>query len=290
MELAVAQARQCVGEPGKVSPKVGAVVMQDGQLLGQAYRGEVEPGEHAEYTLLERKLADAKLAGTTLFTTLEPCTHRNPPKVPCVERIIERKISRVFIGTVDPNDLIRGGGQLRLRQANVEILFFDPDLMAELEELNRDFTRSQASGHIVRTAAQTADPATGEIGPNGDRVGYNDDGDKVEFLPDEDAPGGEWQMVLRRNDAAILASYNEFWDKVWWKRHKELMQTYQFGVNPTSDGHVRKGMEGAARIEGTYGLEALEAMTDYDWVLLEGQMGALSWVLGTDWDQGVYDT
>lgn len=143
MELAVAEARRSVTEKGKLAPKVGAVVARDGKQLGAAHRGELKLGEHAEYTLLERKCDGLALAGTTVYTTLEPCTKRNPPKKACVERLIDRKVARVVIGMLDPNDSIRGKGVLALRRANIDVAFFSSDLMAQVEELNREFSRSQ---------------------------------------------------------------------------------------------------------------------------------------------------
>lgn len=139
MRLAVAEAAKCVPEPGGARPRVGVVVARAGELLCSAYRGEITAGQHAEYTALEGKLSASTLAGATLYTTLEPCTTRQHPKVPCAERIIQRKIGRVLIGILDPNPLISGRGFRRLRQANIPTELFSAPFMAQVEELNREF-------------------------------------------------------------------------------------------------------------------------------------------------------
>lgn len=144
MRMAIDEARKTKFESSATPrPYVGAVAVKNGEVLAAAHRGELGLGDHAEFTLLERKLAQTSVSGATIYTTLEPCTTRNHPKLPCVERLVERKVGRVVIGTLDPNPLISGRGQRRLRDANIATDLFPPDLMAELEELNREFTRFQ---------------------------------------------------------------------------------------------------------------------------------------------------
>ncbi len=141
MEQAVNLSRGCQNEdPSRTSPSVAAIVARNGQVLGAAFRGELRPGDHAEYTLLEKKLPGVDLTGTTLFTTLEPCTKRNPPKKACVRHIIDRGISKVAIGMLDPNRQILGRGCRTLIQADIAISFFDSDLMTEIERINGAFT------------------------------------------------------------------------------------------------------------------------------------------------------
>jgi pyrimidine deaminase RibD-like protein/heat shock protein HspQ len=157
--LAVDEARKSAAEDERVHPMVGCVVVKDGRVLATAHRGEIG-GNHAEFIALEKKLRDETLTGCTVYTTLEPCTTRSHPKIPCADRLIERKVARVVVGTLDPNPDIRGKGILKLRSANIITELFPHDLMAQIEELNREFIRKfGADSNAAQLPSQVVEPS-----------------------------------------------------------------------------------------------------------------------------------
>ena len=132
-----------VAEPrddGKVSPKVGAVIwFPEDKSYEVAHRGELREGDHGEFTLLERKLVNRKLDDCILFTTLEPCMERNPPKVCCAKRIIKARIRTVYIGIQDPHFTVDGRGKEFLEQSGVKVEVFPRKFQEEIEAANADF-------------------------------------------------------------------------------------------------------------------------------------------------------
>ena len=110
-ERAIDVMRKSVAEPrpdGKASPLVGVVLWKPDGTVETACRGELRDGDHAEYTLLERKNRDSRLDGAVLFATLEPCApgSRRHPKLGCAERIVLARIKEVWIGIEDPDPTV----------------------------------------------------------------------------------------------------------------------------------------------------------------------------------------
>jgi len=138
MKLAVDNGKKSISEEGKLSPKVGAAIVKDGKLLGVAYRGQKGEGDHAEYTLFEKVLKGQDVSGATIFTTLEPCTHRNNHK-PCSDWIIEKGIKHVVIGYLDPNPKIYNNGCKKLKAAGIEVSYFPKELREEIMSDNAKF-------------------------------------------------------------------------------------------------------------------------------------------------------
>lgn len=143
MERAVELAKRCETEPGRPepSPKVGAVaVSPDGTLLAEAFRGVLNPGDHAEYCLVAQLgEGSGALVGATVYTTLEPCTQRTHPKLPCAQRLIDEGVRVVYIGMLDPDARIRELGWRALGDAGIERRDFTGALRAKLESLNAPF-------------------------------------------------------------------------------------------------------------------------------------------------------
>jgi pyrimidine deaminase RibD-like protein len=145
MELAIQESRRCSAEDSRPRPRVGVVVVTRRNVLATAFRGQEKAGEHAEFFALENRLRDVSVAGASVYTTLEPCTTRNHPKIPCAQRLIERKVTRVVVGMLDPDPRITGRGVMMLRDANIDVELFPGDLAAQVEDLNREFRRQVQS-------------------------------------------------------------------------------------------------------------------------------------------------
>lgn len=142
MQLAIDVMNKSVNEPredGKVPPKVGAVLLFPDGRIETAYRGELREGDHAEFTLLERKLVNENVEDCILYTTLEPCVERNPPKVPCCRRVTNARIKKVFIGIEDKDP--KGNGIRHLEKHGVEYKMFDREFQRIIEEENKVFLK-----------------------------------------------------------------------------------------------------------------------------------------------------
>jgi ATP-dependent DNA helicase RecG len=144
MELAVGVMRYSVDEPrrdGKACPKVGAVLWKPDDTVDTAYRGELRDGDHAEFTLLERKHRSDNLKGSVLFATLEPCAPdaRHPPKMGCAERIVLARIQEVWVGIEDPDPTVDRKGIKYLQDHGVTVHMFDRDLQEIIQAENQQF-------------------------------------------------------------------------------------------------------------------------------------------------------
>jgi ATP-dependent DNA helicase RecG len=142
MEKAIEMMRSSVAEKrsdGKPNPLVGAVLVRPDGTTETAARGELREGNHAEFTLLERKCLGEKLDGSVLFATLEPCLNRNHPKRGCARHIVSARIKEVWVGIEDDNPAVKGKGIEHLRQHGVTVHMFDLDLQEIILEENRSF-------------------------------------------------------------------------------------------------------------------------------------------------------
>lgn len=115
------------------NPMVGCVVVKDGRIISEGYHEKY--GEfHAERNALTRCTEDT--AGADLYVTLEPCCHQGKTP-PCTDIIIQKKIARVFVGSMDSNPLVAGKGVQILRDHGIYVETGILD--AECRKLNEVF-------------------------------------------------------------------------------------------------------------------------------------------------------
>jgi len=142
MSEALAQAQKAL-YLANPNPRVGCVIVKDGQVIGRGFTQRVG-GSHAEV----QALADAKAngkdpAGSTIYVTLEPCSHtgRTPP---CVDGLIAAKPAKVIAAMKDPNPLVSGNGLEKLRAAGIEVQCGLMEM--EAQAFNRGFISRMTRG------------------------------------------------------------------------------------------------------------------------------------------------
>lgn len=130
------------------NPRVGCVIVSaNSQIIGRGHTQR--PGEaHAEIMALHDAASrGASVAGSTVYVTLEPCSHhgRTPP---CCDALIAAGVGRVMVALADPNPLVAGQGLQRLRAAGIDVHLADADsaVARAARDINIGFLRRMQQG------------------------------------------------------------------------------------------------------------------------------------------------
>ncbi len=88
------------------NPYVGAVLVKDNKIIGKGFHKKAGM-HHAEIEAINSVKNKSKIAGSTLYVTLEPCSHygKTPP---CTDAILKYKIKKVVFAAKDPTKKIKG--------------------------------------------------------------------------------------------------------------------------------------------------------------------------------------
>jgi len=135
------------------NPLVGSVIVHNGKIIGEGWHRK--SGEsHAEVIAIDSVKNKELLKESTIYVSLEPCSHfgKTPP---CADLIIQHKIPRVVIGTIDPFAKVCGSGIAKLKKSGikVEVGFLEN----ECRELNKRFFtfHQKKRPYIILKWAQT---------------------------------------------------------------------------------------------------------------------------------------
>lgn len=137
------------------NPMVGAVIVCDGHIIGEGYHRRC--GEaHAEVNAIASVRDKSLLSRSTIYVSLEPCSHygKTPP---CCDLIIESKIPRVVVGCLDPFPQVSGRGIRKLQQHGIDVT--TNILQEACMWLNRKFITFHQQGrpYITLKWAQSSD-------------------------------------------------------------------------------------------------------------------------------------
>jgi len=153
------------------NPMVGAVVVHEGVIIGEGYH--LKAGTpHAEVHAINAVKDKSLLSSSTLYVTLEPCSHygKTPP---CTDLIIGSRIPRVVIGTTDTNPQVAGRGITLLRQSGTEVV--TGMMEEECRWLNRRYFtwHEKKRPYVILKWARSADRFIDLVRKPGDAVEPN---------------------------------------------------------------------------------------------------------------------
>ena len=137
------------------NPMVGAVVVFENKIIGEGFTNPYG-GSHAEVNAINSVEDKSLLNKSTLYVTLEPCSHHGKTP-PCSDLIIKNSIPKVVIGCVDDNPQVTGKGIAKLKHAGCNVIVGVLESQCKYHH-RRFFTfHNKKRPYVILKWAETAD-------------------------------------------------------------------------------------------------------------------------------------